>query len=310
MTTLRIIAAVVVLAFAVHARAADPAADIKWAVQIEERYSIQHDIAYTKAGNYESKLDVYARNDGKPHPTLLYIHGGGWLPGFTKDQSQLSLNVFLQLGWNVVNADYRAADVALAPAAVQDCLCALKWVFHNAKVFGFDTKQIVVMGHSAGGHLALTTGMVPPTSELNGPCTAQDILDPIKEPVRVAAIVNWFGITDVADMVQGAPNEKPYAVMWLGNQANRTGIAKQASPMTYVRAGLPPIITLHGDKDPVVPFVQAQRLHEALTKAKAPNKLVPIPGGGHGFFGVEATQKAYAEVFDFLAKAGLVLRQD
>jgi acetyl esterase/lipase len=308
MTIFRIAAAAIVLALTIPVHAQTP--DITWAIQLEERYTIQHDIAYVKTGNYESKLDVYVRNDGKPRPTLLYIHGGGWLPGFTKAQSQLSLNVFLQMGWNVVNADYRASDVALAPAAVQDCLCALKWIFHNAKAFNFDTKQIVVMGHSAGGHLALTTGMVPPGNELNGTCTARDLLDPIKEPVRVAAVVNWFGITDVTDMMQGAPNEKPYAVMWLGNQANRAAIAKQVSPVTYVRAGLPPIITVHGDKDPVVPFSHAQRLHEALNKTKVANKLVTIPGGGHGFFGTDASQKAYAEVFDFLAKNGIAVKQD
>lgn len=308
MTMLRTVFLLAFAIFTTSAHAAD--GDIKWALQMEERYVVQCDIVYTKAGNYESKLDVYVRNDGKPHPTLLYIHGGGWLPGFTKDMYPLALNVFLQMGWNVVNADYRSSDIALAPAAVQDCLCALKWIFHNAKAYNFDTKQVVVMGHSAGGHLALTTGMVPVTSELSGACTARDLLDPIKEPVRVAAIVNWFGITDVADMAQGAPNEKSYAVMWLGSQANRTGIAKQASPLTYVRAGLPPIITLHGDKDPVVPFSQAVRLHEALSKVKGTHKLVPIPGGGHGGFGVEATQKAYAEVFDFLGKAGITVKQD
>ena len=122
------------LAFAIFTTSAMAAnSEIKWALQMEERYVVQRDIVYTKAGNYEPKLDVYARNDGKPHPTLLYIHGGGWLPGFTKDQYPLALNVFLQMGWNVVNADYRSSDIALAPAPVQDCLCALKWIFLNAK---------------------------------------------------------------------------------------------------------------------------------------------------------------------------------
>jgi acetyl esterase/lipase len=308
MTAMRIIATTLLLVLTIRAYAQTP--DIQWALQIEERYVVTPDVVYTKSSSVESKLDVYARNDGKPRPTLLYIHGGGWLPGFTKDSYPLAVNVFLQMGWNVINADYRSSDIALAPAAVRDCLCALKWVFHNAKQYGFDTKQIVVMGHSAGGHLALTTGMIPPVSELNGPCTARDILEPIKEPLRVAAIVNWFGITDVADMAQGAPNEKSYAVMWLGSQANRSGIAKQASPLTYVRAGLPPIITVHGDKDPVVPFVQAQRLHDQLNKVTVVNKLVSIPGGGHGFFGVAATHKAYGEVFDFLTKAGLAVKPD
>ena len=280
------------------------APDIKWALRIQEQYVTEHNVSYSRAGNYESRLDVYAFRDDKPRPTLIYIHGGGWLPGFTKDMSTLGLLPFLQMGWNVVNVDYRPADVALAPAAVEDCLCALKWVFQNAKKYNFDTRQVVVMGHSAGGHLALTTGLISATDRLNGPCRTSDILSPLKEPIKIAAVVNWFGITDVADIAQG-PNEKSYAVMWLGSQTNRMEIAKQTSPLTHVREGLPPVITVHGEKDPVVPYAHGIKLHEQLTKAKVANRLYTIAGGGHGGFSIDDTAKAYAAIFDFLTKAGI-----
>jgi acetyl esterase/lipase len=200
--------------------------------------------------------------------------------------------------------DYRPADVALAPAALEDCLCALKWVYHNARQYGFDTKQIVVTGASAGGHLSLTTGMTPPSAGLSGPCTTADVLTPIEGAVTVAAIVNWFGITDVADIAQGE-NEKSYAVMWLGSQPSRMAVAKQTSPLTYVRAGLPPILTIHGDRDPVVPYTHATRLQAALSKLGVTNQLVTIPGGGHGNFSPQEMRDAFAAVFAFLAQAGI-----
>src|SRR5205085_380284 len=101
--------------------------------------------------------------------------------------------------------------------------------------------------------------------------------------MSVAAIINWFGITDVNDIIQG-PNLKNYGAMWMGSQPNASEIAKRVSPLTYVRAGLPPILTIHGDRDDVVPYSQAVRLHEALDKVKVKNRLLTIKDGGHGQF--------------------------
>ncbi|HYI06851.1 MAG TPA: prolyl oligopeptidase family serine peptidase, partial [Reyranella sp.] len=121
---------------------------------------------------------------------------------------------------------------------------------------------------------------------------------------RAAAAINWFGITDVADVIDG-PNRANLAVTWLGSLANRDEIAKRVSPLTYVRAGLPPILTIHGDKDQLVPYQHAVRLHDALAKAGSPNQLLTIPEGRHGNFTPEERTKIFATIRDFLAKHGL-----
>ena len=77
-------------------------------------------------------------------------------------------------------------------------------------------------------------------------------------------------------------------------------IAKRVSPLTYVRAGLPPILTIHGDKDQLVPYQHAVRLHDALTKAGVANQLLTIPAGGHGNFKPEERTKAYQKIREFL----------
>ena len=82
------------------------------------------------------------------------------------------------------------------------------------------------------------------------------------------AIVNWFGITDVWDVVQGA-NTRGYGVRWFAGVENKAEVARRASPMTYVRPGLPPIITIHGDADPTVPYAQAVALKDGLSRASS-----------------------------------------
>lgn len=86
----------------------------------------------------------------------MMIHGGGWVAG-TKEQGVLYLVPFLQMGFSVVNVEYRLGKVSLAPAAVEDCLCALHWIGRHAKQYSFDLSKVVVTGGSAGGHPALTT---------------------------------------------------------------------------------------------------------------------------------------------------------
>lgn len=278
------------------------------AVLIAQRYDVTPNIVYGTANNYQLKLDVYRPHDAKaPTPVVMVIHGGGWLAG-TKEDRVLEGLPYLQMGFAVVNVEYRLGEVSLAPAAVEDCLCALHWVAQNAAKYNFDVTKIVTSGGSAGGHLALTTGMIPSSAGLDAECAAEITgwATPTMVPLpKVAAIVNWFGITDVADMLQG-PDTRSYVVAWLGSQPNRMEIARRVSPITYVRAGVPPIITIHGDADPLVPYPsQAVRFHQALDKAGVRNQLLTIPGGSHGGFTGDQMLQGYEAIKAFLVSAGI-----
>lgn len=267
---------------------------------LQNQYRVVPNVTYLTANNWDAKLDLYLpREVSGPNPTLIYIHGGGWTGG-SKEASAFTFLPYLESGWTVVNVEYRLARVSLAPAAVEDCMCALRWVLHNAKEYNFDTNKLVVTGNSAGGHLALTTGMIPASAGLDRQC-------PGPEQLKVSAIVNWYGITDVEDLLDG-PNMKTYAVTWLSSMENRREIARRVSPIYYVRAGLPPIISIQGDADPTVPYQHNVRLHEALQKAGVPNQLVTIPGGHHGNFPRDQTIRAYTEIGKFLAAQGLMKR--
>ncbi len=264
-----------------------------WAADVTGDYWVHPDRVYGVANNYQLKLDIWQRHNAKePLPTVIYVHGGGWIFG-DRTGAVPQLLPYLEKGWNAVNVEYRMASVSLAPAAVEDCRCALRWVIQHAKEYGIDPNRLVLTGHSAGGHLSVITGMLDPSAGLDRNC-------PGPEQLKVAAIVNWYGISDVGDLLEG-PNYKNYAEMWMGSQSNRMDIAKRVSPLTYVRPGLPPVITIHGDSDQVVPYSQATRLHAALQKAGVPNRLITIPGGGHGNFTSAQYESSYKQIFEFLS---------
>jgi len=122
--------------------------------------------------------------------------------------------------------------------------------------------------------------------------------------VDVAAIINWYGITDVADLLSG-PNTKGYAVQWLGGLSDRADVARLTSPLTHVRAGLPPVLTIHGDADPIVPYEHGTRLHEALENAGVASELHTVPGGGHGGFDTNETLAIFETIQEFLSRHGL-----
>ncbi len=122
---------------------------------------------------------------------------------------------------------------------------------------------------------------------------------------KVAAIINWYGITDVVDLLDG-PHRRPYAVQWFGSLANREEAARRISPLSYVAPGLPPVLSIQGDADPVVPYEHSLRLRDALTKAGVPNELVTVPGGGHGNFKPEERKMIYLKIREFLAKLELL----
>ena len=279
-----------------------PTAD--WAIHAQNQYQVVPNVTYLTANGHEAKLDVYRRRDAQgPQPTLVFYHGGGWIGG-TKESSFMSVMPWLEMGWNVVNVEYRMARVSLAPAAVEDAQCALRFVVSQAQNYGIDVNRIVLSGESAGGHLALAVGMIPGSAGFTSACagggfTAADLAVP-----KAAAIINWYGITDLNDMLAG-PNARAYAIQWLGAMPNRDAVAKSVSPITYVRRDLPPILSIQGDADPIVPYSQNVRLHDALAKAGAKADLFTLPGAGHGNFKPDERTRAYVKIREFLKANGL-----
>jgi acetyl esterase/lipase len=279
----------------------------RWIDYAPVDYDITPNVTYAKANNIELKLDLYLPKDRtRPRPTLILFHGGGWVDG-QKERNVLYLLPYLEMGWAAINVEYRTGHQSPAPAAVEDARCALRWITNRAREYSLDSTKFVLTGTSAGGHLSLITAMLPANTVFDRQCMIEGgprwNTAAVSE-IKVAAVVNWFGIGDVADLLDG-PNARNYAREWFGTLSNAEQLAKQLSPVNNVRAGLPPIITIHGENDDVAPYSHAVRLHSLLEKAGVPNELVTVRGRKHGGFNRQEMIDSYAKIREFLRKHGL-----
>jgi acetyl esterase/lipase len=278
------------------ARAQSPAA-LTPAIRIANGYRTTANVTYLTVDGNDLKLDVYQSSAATtPNKTLVWIHGGNWVGG-SKEASLLSLLPFFQMGWNVVNVDYRLLDVAPAPAAVEDSRCAVRWVIEHAKDYNIDPARMVVSGNSAGGQLALMVGMAPASAGFDTRCPGQ-------QEIRVAGVISWYGFPNLMDVLEG-PNANAAVGKWIGNGPDRKDLAHRLSPISYVRAGLPPILLIHGDQDTTSPYVYAVAFHKALDKAGAVNQLVTVPNAKHGRFTNQQTETIYTAILGFLDRAHL-----
>jgi len=260
---------------------------------------VERDVAYLPNVDHAGKLDLYLHPGSTARPMLIYFHGGGWAPGQGKEGVRIWHLPFLYLGWNVANVEYRRSDAAPAPAAVEDAVCALRWIGANAARYHVDAGRIVLMGDSAGAQLALMAGMAPDSAGFGQEC-------PGPATPRVAAIIAWAAVTDVSGILDG-PNAKPFARTWIGSRPDANEIARLVSPISYVRPGLPPIFMAHSDRDPVVPYSQALRFRDSLDRAGVANQLMTITGAQHTQTGMAVTAHVYVMVLRFLYHEGVSL---
>ena len=236
-------------------------------------------------------------------PMVVMFHGGAWIHSYTndygsgKDHMSTFFDRFLKHGFMVCNAEYRVndntADGAVAPADVQDALLAAKWCWDYMDYFHGDRTRYVVTGASAGGHLALMVGMTSADAGL-GPTSPTDF--------KIAAIVDGYGPADIEAEVDAV------AKGWIpASLPNRMAIAKQVSPMTYVRKDIPPLIVVQGANDNTAPVADSLKLVANLkTAGDTDVTMHEVAGAGHGFTTpATAWPDAEAAMFNWLTGKGI-----
>jgi len=291
--------ALLVCGFVSGAYAQDSDTTVK-AVDYPAGYTAQLNVVYTKVKDWEGRMDLYLVPKTKsPSPIVINIHGGGWNHG-TKE-SQTGFSTFFKMGYAVANMEYRLTGQATAPAAVEDTRCALIYIIKNAKELNIDVNKIVIMGGSAGGHLALMGGLLGNDHRFDGNC-------PGVENIKVAAIVDKYGITDVWDWGYGKNVTSKSAGRWLGDKANDQKFASSVSPITYVTKNSPPTFIVHGDADPTVPYQQSVDLHNKLKDAGVVTEFITVEGGLHGKFPKEKNSEVNKAIATFLQKLGITAK--
>jgi Dipeptidyl aminopeptidases/acylaminoacyl-peptidases len=222
-----------------------------------------------------------------------------WQSGGRFEGRQLtSFLPYLELGWNVINIEPRQLGVTLAPATLQNSLCAVRWAMHNAGRYNIDVNKLVFSGASSVRGLRLQEDWVcGRTAGATLPGARGTEIRCGRELVRKLGPCGYSAGTKHEGL-------RCRLGAWPA-ESDGTGAHPVAASAPRRRAA---VISIHGDADPTVPYTQSVRLHEALQKAGVPQKLVTIPGGKHGGFSREENERAYKEVDAFLKANGLTAR--
>ena len=263
---------------------------------LPEGTAVHRDLAYVTHGHPRQKLDLYVPGVDAPAPLVVYIHGGAFRAGDKAEHPPLE---YLAEGYALAAINYRLSQHALFPAQIEDCKAAVRWLRAHAKEYGLDPRRVAVGGSSAGGHLAAMVGTAHHVK-------AFVVGEHLNVSSRVQAVRDYFGPTDFLQMdvhrppggmVHDTPDSPESQLVGGPIQENPDRVAR-ANPITYVTAGAPPFLIVHGDRDPLVPHHQSVLLATALEKAGVPVTFYTVEGGGHGGFEdpkVDELTKAFLE---------------
>ena len=263
-------------------------------VDFPDGYISRLNVTYVKVKEWEGKLDLYLPPLTKsPSGIVINIHGGGWKNGVK--ESQTGFSSFFKAGFAVANISYRLTGQATAPAAIEDVRCAMIYLIKNAKALHIDVNKIVMMGGSAGGHLALMAGLLGNDKRFDNNC-------PCSENIYAAAIIDKYGITDVWDWAYGIHKTSKSATQWLGDKSKDESFAKSVSPINYVSKSSPPVLIIHGDADPTVPYEQSVLLYKKLMETGVKSEFITVKGGLHGKFDKEKNSELNKSIMKFIAE--------
>jgi len=247
------------------------------------------------AFNSNQTLDLYVPEGAGPFPLIIWIHGGGW---FSCNKDIDFAPQVLGLGFALASLDYRlTSDGFPFPAQIEDCISALAWLRQNGANHRIDSDRIGLIGHSAGAHLSAliaTTGGTNPFSNLTRVST------------QVQAAVLWSGPFDLGRERGKWPRstfiwdpKDVFSMKFFADGVYDEKFAQWASPSSYVRAGLPPMLIVHGGKDDIVPPGQAIAFADAVNQYGGKAKIRIEEETDHN----PISPANYAEAFRFFEAA-------
>jgi acetyl esterase/lipase len=246
-----------------------------------------HNVAYGK--DTAQQMDIYLPANRSFHFTksIILIHGGGWNSG-SKNDFATYIDSFQKRmpDYAIFNINYRLVNGSnLFPTQEQDVKAAIDFIIENSRAYHINKNKLVLLGASAGGHLALLQGY-----KYNSP--------------KVAAIIDFFGPTDLVSMFKKPWH--PYVPFVLQMITGTTpsqnqAIYKESSPINYVSAHSAPTLILHGNKDQIVSVSQSKALKTKLDDAGVKNELIIYPGKAHGWYGPTLSD-SFDRIEEFLQK--------
>lgn len=245
------------------------------------------------------RLDVYSPDAGANRPVLIFVHGGGW----SKYNKQLFAPAAMKLlpeKMVVVIPDHTKHPHAKYEQMTREIAAVLSWTLENIEQYGGDSKQVVICGHSSGGHLVGLAVMDQRFLRAYGH-TADEVQG-------VVYISSGYDLHEQYTYELAKSDNKGTDLMeTMIGIAGKIENFSAASPINYVRNDLPPTLIIHGDADQTIPVSQATEFHAALQKAGVPSELKIHPGRGHSeiLLGAltEERPRIVADISDFVHNA-------
>lgn len=239
-------------------------------------------LEFAKVGAESLMLDLHRPPAGVElrKPLIVYVHGGAWREG---TRLEMPLGKLVAQGFTVASVDYRLSTTAQFPAQIHDIKAAFRFLRAKAGELRIDAAQMAIAGSSAGGHLAALVGVTNDVKELEG-----DIGKHASASSDVQFIVSFYGASNLQSILeQSTPHglrvRVPALQLLLGGQPiEKATLARLASPVTHVDAHDPPLLLIHGDADPQMPFEQSKELQRRYESLGLPVTLKAIAGGKHG----------------------------
>jgi arylformamidase len=229
---------------------------------------VHRDLAYTEPKGERQTLDVYAPPNGKDHPIVFWIHGGGWMQGDKRDV-QNKPQAFVNKGFVFVSTNYRLFPNVTIKTMAGDVAKAIRWTHDHATEYGGDPNTIFVMGHSAGAQLAALM------------CTDDSLLK--SEGLSLSIIKGCVPVDgdtyDLSMQIATVGQKRGDRYKWkFGDEQSQ----KDLSPITHVAKGknIPPFLLLYVADHPET-GPQAQRLAKLLQEAGVSAKTFPAEGSEH-----------------------------
>ena len=226
-----------------------------------------------------NRLDVYHHVDRPTGcPTLLQVHGGGWVIGDKKEQGRPLMLHLARKGWVCFAPNYRLSPKATFPDHLVDVKRAIAWVREHGHEYGADPGFLVLTGGSAGGHLAALAALTPNDPEYQPGFEDAD--------TAVQGCVPYYGVYDLAGETgtRAAALRTRTLLSRMVLKTREPDAYVKASPIARVHSDAPPFMVVHGRNDTLVP-VQEARLLVARLRAvsREPVLYLELPGTEHAF---------------------------
>lgn len=225
------------------------------------------DIEYANINGESLKLDANVPDGNGPFPVAILIHGGGWGGGDKAREYVPPVTPLIDEDFAWFSINYRLAPTHRWPACIDDVRTAIRWVKEHAAEFKGDPNRIVLIGYSAGGHLAAYAA------------TTADA------ETRPQALVVYAGPTDLEADCERRNGVSPSLQALFDHDVELDdairGKLRDASPLYHVTKKTPPTLLIHGTIDESVPYGQSVSFQAKLAKNKVPCELITIPRGAH-----------------------------